>query len=295
MTKNVFTTLSIFACCLVGVAVFALTGCGGGSSPDAVGDKRDPEPAKPTEVVKNDEKKADKKSTGGGKAYDPAAATCTVKGVVTFDGKPKTMTLIPISEQQCAMHHGDKGLKKEDLVVNADGKVANVVIYVSEGYKDWNFENYTLPNAKFNQLGCQYIPHVLAMKVDQKLDIQSSDPVPHNVHGSSKESPEFNISQPTPGILPQHPSYSSPELGAAVKCDVHGWMNAWVCVFEHPFFAVTKEDGTYEFKLPPGKYTISSWQELQPTKKVLASAPIQIEVTAEKNTAEANFVYKNKP
>ena len=37
------------------------------------------------------------------------------------------------------------------------------------------------------------------------------------------------------------------------KCDVHGWMNAYVGVLDHPFFAVTDEDGKFELKgLPPG-------------------------------------------
>jgi hypothetical protein len=46
------------------------------------------------------------------------------------------------------------------------------------------------------------------------------------------------------------------------KCDVHGWMNAYVGVLDHPYFAVTKEDGSFELKgLPPGTYTIEAWHE----------------------------------
>ena len=32
------------------------------------------------------------------------------------------------------------------------------------------------------------------------------------------------------------------------KCDVHGWMNAYVGVLDHPYFAVTDEDGKFELK-----------------------------------------------
>ena len=46
------------------------------------------------------------------------------------------------------------------------------------------------------------------------------------------------------------------------KCDVHGWMNAYVGVLDHPYFAVSKEDGSFEIKgLPPGTYTIEAWHE----------------------------------
>ena len=44
------------------------------------------------------------------------------------------------------------------------------------------------------------------------------------------------------------------------KCSIHPWMTAWAGVLDHPFFAVTKADGTFEIRgLPPGKYTIAAW------------------------------------
>ena len=39
-------------------------------------------------------------------------------------------------------------------------------------------------------------------------------------------------------------------------------MNAYAGVVTHPFFAVTKEDGSFEIKgLPAGTYTIEMWHE----------------------------------
>jgi len=47
-----------------------------------------------------------------------------------------------------------------------------------------------------------------------------------------------------------------------LKCDIHGWMSTYVGVVEHPFFAVTAADGTFEIKgLPPGEYTLSAKHE----------------------------------
>ena len=34
------------------------------------------------------------------------------------------------------------------------------------------------------------------------------------------------------------------------KCDVHGWMNAYVGVLDHPFFAVTDKDGKFSLQGP---------------------------------------------
>ena len=43
------------------------------------------------------------------------------------------------------------------------------------------------------------------------------------------------------------------------KCDVHPWMFAYVCVSEHPCFAVSGKDGTFKIKdVPPGKYTLEA-------------------------------------
>jgi uncharacterized protein (DUF2141 family) len=47
-----------------------------------------------------------------------------------------------------------------------------------------------------------------------------------------------------------------------VQCNQHPWMRAYIGVLEHPYFAVTKTDGSYEIKnLPPGDYTLVAVHE----------------------------------
>lgn len=287
-------TGSVLGVLAVATTLIIVAGCGGGTNSDTVRNKPDDVPV----VAKNDGSKnssSDKptKQGGSGQPYTADMAKGSIKGVVSFEGKAPKMTNIAVSEESCKMHHGDKGLKKEDLVVSEDGKVANVVVYVSDDMnKTYNFDAFQLPNAHINQLGCQYLPHVLGMMTGQRLDIESSDPVGHNIHGIPTSSEAFNLSQTSKGILPNHPKFDSPELGAVIKCDVHGWMKALVCVFDHPFFAVTNDKGEYEIKLPPGSYTVTSWQEIGKTK-VVGSAPVKVTVAADK-AGEANFTYKNK-
>ena len=51
------------------------------------------------------------------------------------------------------------------------------------------------------------------------------------------------------------------------KCDVHGWMSAYVGVLDHPYFGTTAPDGTVVLgNLPPGTYTIEAWHEPLGTK-----------------------------
>jgi hypothetical protein len=56
--------------------------------------------------------------------------------------------------------------------------------------------------------------------------------------------------------------FDSVEVPIRFKCDVHKWMGAYTGVFNHPFFAVTNDQGAFEIKnLPPGNYVIEAWHE----------------------------------
>jgi hypothetical protein len=47
-----------------------------------------------------------------------------------------------------------------------------------------------------------------------------------------------------------------------VGCDVHPWMQAYVGVVNHPYFAITGADGGFHLKdVPPGDYVVASWHE----------------------------------
>ena len=84
---------------------------------------------------------------------------------------------------------------------------------------------------------------------------------------------------------------AKPEIGIRVKCDVHPWMSSMFVVLDHPYFAVTKDDGTYTISgLPPGNYTITAWHEMEDK---IETAEQQIKVEPGKPT-EANFNLKLK-
>jgi hypothetical protein len=57
-------------------------------------------------------------------------------------------------------------------------------------------------------------------------------------------------------------SFPTAEVMIPVRCDVHGWMEAYIGVTTHPYHAVTTADGTFSLdRLPPGTYTLEAWHE----------------------------------
>ena len=135
-----------------------------------------------------------------------------------------------------------------------------------------------------DQNGCMYIPHVIGMMAGQELKFLNSDAILHNVHGLPKVNREFNLGMPA-SLTEKSVTLNQPEPLFPVKCDVHPWMNAYVAVMTHPFWAVTGEDGAYTIgNLPAGTYNIEAWHERLGTQTA--------EVTvADGETASADFAF----
>ncbi|HTY57399.1 MAG TPA: carboxypeptidase regulatory-like domain-containing protein, partial [Bacteroidota bacterium] len=188
-----------------------------------------------------------------------SASAGDVSGKVSFAGTaPKEARIMMNADPVCVKQHKTP-VVGEEVVVNKNATLKNVLIYVKEGLGNKKFDP---PSAKleFNQQGCQYSPHVLGIQTGQELEIVNSDPTLHNVHSLSKENAQFNVAQPIKGMKLTK-KFDKPEV-FKVKCEVHTWMGAYIGVFNHPYFAVTGDDGSFRLKnLPAGDYTIEAWHE----------------------------------
>jgi hypothetical protein len=184
-----------------------------------------------------------------------------VTGKVKLDGKPPAPKEIDMAGvKECAALHVDP-VMEETIVANAKGELANVVVSVKAEEAAALGGEVPKEPVVLDQKGCQYIPHVLPMMVGQKLLIKNSDAFLHNVHSLAQVNPAFNFGQPNKDPGKEVESPKAAEV-IKIKCDVHPWMGAWQVVFEHPFFAASKPDGTFEIKnLPDGDYTIQAWHE----------------------------------
>jgi hypothetical protein len=206
-------------------------------------------------------------SAGGGTSYNDAMAkaTATVTGKIGFEGTPPPNEKVQMSSDPYCQQRAADYPTLETVKVK-DGGLENVIIYVSSG----STGSYAPPaEAKeIDQNNCHYIPHVFTLMTNQPVKIKNSDMTLHNIHAWAEKNPPFNVGQPVQGMV-NETKFSNPEVPLPVKCDVHKWMGAFVGVFDHPWHTVSKEDGTFELKLPPGNYELTAWHEKFGKKTVM--------------------------
>ena len=219
----------------------------------------------------------------------PATAlAATVTGTVVFDGKaPALKPLTMEAEPVCHKMHGSKPTPNEMLVLGGGNTMGNIMVWVSKGVPAG--KPYPPPKTPvvLDQKGCTYVPHVMGIMVGQPYRILNSDGILHNIHTLPKINPSLNRGQPAT-VKEFSTTFPKPEGMFQVKCDVHPWMSAYIGVFTHPFFAVTRTDGKFTIpNLPAGTYEITAWHERLGTQ----SASITV---AANDTKAQNFKFTVK-
>ena len=190
-----------------------------------------------------------------------ASAASTVTGTVTFDGKAPVLRPIAMDAEPVCLHKHTGPVPNEMLALGNGNTMGNILVYVSKGLpagKTWPVP--TTP-VVVDQNGCMYAPHVMGIMVGQTYRILNSDGILHNIHTLPKINAAFNRGQPAT-VKEMTTTFPKPETVFQIKCDVHPWMQAYMAVFTHPFYSVTKTDGKFTISgLDPGTYEITAWQE----------------------------------
>jgi len=217
-----------------------------------------------------------------------AAATGKITGSVKLSGAAPHMRGIDMSKDPyCSKAHESNPAKMENVVVGSGDGLANVVVYISEGLS--GNEGASSPEPVFDQKGCMYQPHVLAMDVDQKFKVITSDQTTHNIHplpAPGGGNIGWNKSQP-PGAPPIETSWKAAEVAINVKCNIHPWMHGYFVVVKGPY-GTSDDNGNFTVdNVPAGSYTVTAWQEElgTQTQKVTVGAGA---------SAKADFTFKSK-
>lgn len=219
-----------------------------------------------------------------------AAGEGKITGTVKLDGTAPHQKPIDMSkEPSCAKEHAAKPVTTESVVVGPNNALQFVAVYISEGLPAGAASQVPSQAPQWDQKGCQYIPHVMALDVNQHFKVTNSDQTSHNIHPTPKPggpNHEWNKSQP-PGSPPFDVSWQAEEVAIPVKCNIHPWMHGYMVVVKGPA-AVSDNSGSYTLDgVPPGSYTLTAWQETYGTQTQ------KVTVAAGK-PATADFTFKAK-
>lgn len=203
----------------------------------------------------------------------PPKSWSAVRGQVVFPEKaalpvPK---VLPVNVGAC-LRNGP--LPDEQLLVSAKTRgIQNVVV--------WLCPDGTDPKAKFAAdeihpadakrpphlhslvvTCCRYSPRIVLARPGDTLEVRNADVMNHNFTWESANNAAFNQNL-APGALFRFPGplvAENPPIG--FKCNLHPWMAGYVRVFDHPYFALTDEDGGFTIPdAPLGTYRLVVWHE----------------------------------
>ena len=210
----------------------------------------------------------------------------TIKGRLVWDGDaiPPAKVLAERGQaakdpQVCAK---DNAIMSKELVVDPASKGIRYAFAYLPKPQGTNPEAVKAlvaktPALEIDQKNCEFLPYVTVMNQNQSLVLKSSDPTNHNIRFSAFVNAPFNQ------ILPPNGQVSvklvAERRPIPLACDIHPWMKGYIMVFDHPFFAITGEDGSFEIQgVPAGGQQLVVWQETKGyvTEGKAAGMPVQV-------------------
>ena len=189
-------------------------------------------------------------------AYNPPATGAVIAGTVVYTGKPVApRAFVTVGDPMCTVP-----VFSEDVVVNANGTLSNVLIYVKQGL---GIRTFAAPAGPLlvDARGYRIVPHVLAVQTGQPVEFRNSDPSAVTWNIATKRNRALHYGQPKTGMIFTG-IFTASEVAIHISDDVHPWKKGYICVIAHPFFNVTNAAGVFRLEgLPPGTYVIESWHE----------------------------------
>jgi hypothetical protein len=266
--------------------VLTAVGCGGGEkkvTDSSGGGKR--------ERGKSEKVESSTATPPGAKTAVKPTGFATIKGKISFDGTPPPPADIRIPDDNKDKQYCLKGAHTDPTwIVSPDGGVKNAVLWVRAPINKYfevpaDQQHPVEPVVKIDQPFCAFEPHVAITfpsffdgktqkPTNQQLEIANSASITHNTNWSPRntrlnsgdnvilepkkaprEIPLFN--------LPTAKNRAGIEDLLSLKCNIHQWMTGYVWAFDHPYAAITKDDGTYEIKnVPAGtELQLMGWHE----------------------------------
>jgi hypothetical protein len=214
-----------------------------------------------------------------------------ISGTVVLQGTPPPEVKIQFDARSAALQITNH-VTTTHYVVGKNGGLGNVLVYIKGPIPAAHPKALTPPPV-IEIHRAAYKPFMLAVRTNEVIQLLNRDPLLHNAHATpprGNTNKEFSvgltahggskaISFAVPTTLDSRSTklrwtdrlailfrlkpapVPTPSSGPFIrlKCSVHPWEYAWIAVLDHPFFAITRDDGSFELPpLPAGRYTIEA-------------------------------------
>lgn len=186
-----------------------------------------------------------------------AALAGTIYGEARWAEAPPKLPAVVVSKDQ---DYCGETLPNETYAVDKGGGLKNVVVFLDAAP--------AAPPAnpqKLNTIentGCRYEPRIYAMQKGERLRIKNNDPKLHIPHSYLQEKTVFMLSLPFKNTTLEATQKIKEAGILKLVCDTHAWMQGYIHVFDHPYFAITDDRGRFTIpNIPAGTYTLKAWHE----------------------------------
>ena len=258
-------------------------------------------------------------------AYEEVPVTDggTLSGTVTIEGdvpKPKGYNLTTLPDQiycgRISDGHGWRLL--QPFNVGAKGEFRQVVVRLEDVEKGKSFGEYKPP--RIEAVDCRFMPFVNVVRNLHDVVVVNMDPAFHDVQAyeTSHLGPRvlFNVPLPISKRYPNeiglsdhfHKHYEGIPMVQTVKmtkdrqiftmqCGFHAYMESWALVVDHPYYAITDQDGKFEIgDIPPGTYKATIWHPYlhDPYTQTVTVKPKGTEAVEFKVAAPTGRLYANQ-
>ena len=106
----------------------------------------------------------------------------------------------------------------------------------------------------------QFVPHVVAVTAGSSVSFPNEDPFFHNVFSLSRGA-TFDLGRYPVRRQSRAQVFTQPGI-VKVFCHIHSHMSAVIRVFDHPWFTIPDDQGTFTIDgVPPGEHTLVAWHE----------------------------------
>lgn len=123
---------------------------------------------------------------------------------------------------------------------------------------------------------CQVRPRVQAVIAGTTVNIGNSNPVAHTARFANYGATHPLLSIPFTArgqVVPSETLARESGIIEASSAELP-WARAWIAVFDHPYFAVTANDGAFTLdSVLPGRYTLKAWH---PRGTEVVSRPVEV-------------------